>query len=94
AKGQKRLPISCAITIAMGIATGLHYVHERRGPDGRFLGLVHRDVSPANVVVSYDGSVKLVDFGIAKATAARATPRARRPGSGSTFGPRRARIRL
>ena len=67
-RADKPLPLACALTIVMGVASGLHYVHERRGSDGRFLGLVHRDVSPANVVVSYDGGVKLVDFGIAKAT--------------------------
>jgi serine/threonine protein kinase len=74
-KAGKPLPLSVGLAIVAGAATGLHYVHERRGPDGKFLGLVHRDVSPANVVVSYDGSVKLVDFGIAKATELRQTTR-------------------
>lgn len=58
-----------AMTIAHEVAGALHYAHERCGPDGHALGLVHRDVSPSNILVSYDGDVKLVDFGIAKATA-------------------------
>jgi serine/threonine-protein kinase len=47
---------------------GLHYAHTRSGADGKPLGLVHRDVSPQNVLVTYEGAVKVVDFGIAKAT--------------------------
>src|SRR5207302_10341506 len=57
-----------ALEIIIHTAAGLHHAHEKRAPDGAPLGLVHRDVSPSNILVGYDGGVKLVDFGIAKAT--------------------------
>jgi serine/threonine protein kinase len=60
------LPLDVALTVASQVAAGLHYVHESKGPEGKSLGLVHRDVSPANVMIGFDGDVKLVDFGIAK----------------------------
>jgi serine/threonine protein kinase len=60
------LPLDVALTVASQVAAGLHYVHERKGPEGKSLGFVHRDVSPANVMIGFDGDVKLVDFGIAK----------------------------
>ncbi|HEU4405418.1 MAG TPA: protein kinase [Polyangiaceae bacterium] len=52
------------------VLAGLHYAHELCDYDGRQLGVVHRDVSPHNVFLTYEGSVKLVDFGIAKAAGA------------------------
>ena len=60
------LPLEHAIAIVAGAAAGLHYAHERTGPGGEPLEIVHRDVSPSNVLVSYDGAVKVSDFGIAK----------------------------
>jgi serine/threonine-protein kinase len=63
-----RVPLAHAIYIVQSVAAGLHYAHERRDEGGRPLGLVHRDVSPSNVLLSFDGEVKLGDFGIAKAT--------------------------
>src|SRR6185369_4355542 len=61
-----RLPLEHALEIVIGAASGLQFAHDKRGPDGRSLGIVHRDISPANIVVTYDGGVKVVDFGIAK----------------------------
>jgi serine/threonine protein kinase len=64
---QQRIPVPHAVYIAARIAEGLHFAHTLPGPDGRALNVVNRDVSPSNVRLSYDGDVKLLDFGIAQA---------------------------
>ena len=64
----RSLPLNHAINIVIGIAAGLHYAHDKVGFDGKPLGIVHRDVNPQNVIVTSDGGVKVVDFGIAKAS--------------------------
>ncbi|MFZ9887692.1 MAG: serine/threonine-protein kinase, partial [Myxococcota bacterium] len=61
-----RVPFGVAARIAADAAEGLHGAHELRGRSGQLLGLVHRDVSPHNLFVTYDGYTKVVDFGIAK----------------------------
>ena len=61
------VPVPIAVYVAMEMCKGLHYAHTRTDDAGRPLGIVHRDVSPQNVLVSYEGQVKIVDFGIAKA---------------------------
>jgi serine/threonine protein kinase len=62
-----RIPIEQAVAMAMQIAGGLHGAHEATDEEGVPLGIVHRDVSPHNVIVSYKGTVRVIDFGIAKA---------------------------
>ncbi len=66
-KTKQRTPTLVALRIAADIAMGLHAAHELRGPDGSSLQVVHRDVTPHNIIVRSDGVSKLVDFGIAKA---------------------------
>jgi eukaryotic-like serine/threonine-protein kinase len=62
------MPLDVCAFIAKEIASALDYAHRKRDHTGKALGIVHRDVSPQNVLISYAGEVKLVDFGIAKAT--------------------------
>jgi len=63
----RRLSPVLATHIAATVAAALHAAHETRGDDGELLGVVHRDVSPSNVLVSTEGHVKVIDFGVAKA---------------------------
>lgn len=63
------LTIAQSVYIIERVLAGLHYAHERLGPDGEPLGIVHRDVSPHNIYLTLDGNVKLLDFGVAKMSA-------------------------
>ena len=62
-----QLPLDFTLTVASAIANGLHYAHTQRDIDGTPLGIVHRDVTPSNVMIGHDGAVQLIDFGIAMA---------------------------
>ncbi|MFH1810321.1 MAG: protein kinase [Pseudomonadota bacterium] len=62
-----QVPVAAAIYILRQVLDGLDYAHRKRGDDGRHLHIIHRDVSPANVICCFGGEVKLIDFGIARA---------------------------
>lgn len=61
------LPIELAVFIASRVARALSYAHAKRDAEGRELGIVHRDVNPKNIMIAFEGDVKLMDFGVAKA---------------------------
>jgi serine/threonine-protein kinase len=69
AKSAAGIPSPVAIHILTHAAEGLHAAHELKDDEGAYIGLVHRDVSPQNILVGHDGFTKMVDFGLAKATA-------------------------
>lgn len=62
------IPFEHTIHIAMQVCAGLHHAHSKTDESGTNLGIIHRDVSPHNVLISYDGEVKVIDFGVAKAS--------------------------
>jgi serine/threonine-protein kinase len=70
---RERAPVRIAAAIVAGALHGLHAAHEARGERGEALGIVHRDISPQNILVGTDGVPRVVDFGVAKA-AGRAQP--------------------
>ncbi|MBN8611666.1 MAG: serine/threonine protein kinase, partial [Deltaproteobacteria bacterium] len=66
-KMRKQMPASMGAWIGAKMCEGLDYAHRKKDRSGRPLGIIHRDVSPQNCLVSYEGQVKMIDFGIAKA---------------------------
>jgi hypothetical protein len=85
------LPLEHAVHIVRQSAAGLAYAHERREPDGHVLRIVHRDVSPTNILVSYEGQTKIVDFGIARAQDELREESGTRPGKASYMSPEQVR---
>ena len=73
-RGKISIPLDLVVHIIQQICNGLDYAHRKRDLNNKSLNIVHRDVSPQNVLLSFEGEVKLTDFGIAKAaTQLRAT---------------------
>jgi eukaryotic-like serine/threonine-protein kinase len=70
AASRRRIPVDVAAAIARDVLDGLHAAHESRSEDGVALEVVHRDVSPQNILVGFDGVVRVADFGIATARSA------------------------
>ncbi len=66
ARARTPVPLGCAVAIGIGMCAGLDHAHNLTAADGHPLGVVHRDVSLSNVLVSFDGAVKVTDFGVAK----------------------------
>lgn len=70
-QNKRSLPMTVALTLVAQVADGLHAAHSLRDSKGSALGVIHRDVSPQNVLVGFDGFARVTDFGIAKAVGPR-----------------------
>jgi len=66
-KRKERMPVAQAVFLASKMCEGLDYAHRKKDARGQDLNIIHRDVSPQNILCSYEGEVKIIDFGIAKA---------------------------
>src|SRR5437588_754338 len=66
------VPLAIAVRLVSNVAEGLEHAHRATDARGKIMGLVHRDVTPSNIIVSFDGVAKVLDFGIAKAVAKKA----------------------
>ena len=85
-RGHREFPLEHAIEIIIGVCKGLSYAHEKRDLDGTPLQIVHRDISPQNVVIAFSGDAKIVDFGIAKSQSKMKLPRSEETESGKIKG--------
>lgn len=65
---HQKIPLDVLLYGFIELCHGLAYIHRKLGPAGKRLGVVHRDISPQNIILSYTGNVKIIDFGVAKAT--------------------------
>lgn len=86
-RGGDRVPLKHLLYIFREVLQGLHYVHAAPGPDGQPLGIVHRDISPGNILISKQGAVKLADFGVALMTAGRSGVELELAGKPAYFAP-------
>jgi serine/threonine-protein kinase len=76
-RARRRLPVRLHLRVIAEVLNGLHYVHELMDLRGKPLGVVHRDISPSNLFLTYDGGVKVLDFGIAKVAGSQVDARGR-----------------
>jgi len=86
------IPIEVTMAVALDVARGLHHAHELRGDDGMPLEIVHRDLSPRNVLVSLEGAARILDFGVAKATFEGEQEGTELKGKPGYFSPEQARL--
>jgi serine/threonine-protein kinase len=83
-RGRGEMPLAHALAIMLGVCAGLSYLHEKRDLGGIPLGIVHHDISTRNIIVSFSGDVKVVNFGMAKSDTDEGEDRKDRPINGKT----------